>query len=85
MLGIIYPTTDSKWISPTQVIPMKSWVTVIKNKDKEMVPTRTGMSWHMCIDYRKASNKEDHFSLPSLNQVLERVAGHEFYYFLDVY
>ena len=41
----------------------------------------------MCIDYRKlnASTRKDHFPLPFVDQMLERVAGHEFYYFLDGY
>ena len=41
----------------------------------------------MCIDYRKlnAGTRKDHFSLPFVDQMFERVAGHEFYYFLDGY
>jgi len=30
--GIIYPISDSKWVSPTQVVPKKSGVTVITMK-----------------------------------------------------
>lgn len=39
----------------------------------------------MCIDYRKlnASTRKYHFPLPFLDQVLEKVAGHAFYCFLD--
>ena len=51
--GIIYPISDSKWVSPTQVVPKKSGVTVVKNEHNELVPTRTHTSWRMCIDYRK--------------------------------
>ena len=41
----------------------------------------------MCIDYRKlnADTRKDHFLLPFVDQMLERVAGHEFYYFLYEY
>ncbi|XP_022897540.1 uncharacterized protein LOC111411218 [Olea europaea var. sylvestris] len=39
--GIIYPIADSKWVSPTQVVPKKSGVTVVKNEVGEMVPTKT--------------------------------------------
>ena len=41
----------------------------------------------MCIDYRKlnAITRKDHFLLPFIDQVLERVSGHPFYYFLDGY
>ena len=38
--GIIYPISDSKWVSPTQVVPKKSGVTVVKNEHNELVPTR---------------------------------------------
>ena len=85
--GIIYPISDSKWVSPTQVVPKKSGVTVIKNEKEELVPMRIQTGWRMCIDYRKlnAVTRKDHFPLPFLDQVLERVAGHAFYCFLDGY
>ncbi|XP_038978648.1 uncharacterized protein LOC120108978 [Phoenix dactylifera] len=38
--GIIYPIADSKWVSPTQVVPKKSGVTVVKNDVGELVPTK---------------------------------------------
>jgi len=39
--GISYPISDSKWVSPTQVVPNKSGVTVITNEKNELIPTRT--------------------------------------------
>jgi len=30
--GIIYPISDRKWVSPTQVVPKKSGVIVITNE-----------------------------------------------------
>ncbi|GMP85315.1 hypothetical protein CsSME_00038522 [Camellia sinensis var. sinensis] len=39
--GIIYPISDSKWVSPTQVVPKKSGITVVENEGGELVPTRT--------------------------------------------
>jgi len=85
--GIIYSISDSKWVSPTQVIPKKSGVTVIINEKNELIPTRTITGWRMCIDYRKLNSitRKDHFPLPFMDQILERVAGHEFYCFLDGY
>jgi hypothetical protein len=43
--------------------------------------------WCICIDYRKLNsiNRKSHFSLPFMDQILERVAGHEFYCILDGY
>jgi hypothetical protein len=85
--GIIYPISDSKWVSPTQVVPKKFGVTVITNEKNELIPTRTITGWRMCIDYRKLNSmtRKDHFPLPFMDQILERVAGHEFYCFLDGY
>ncbi|KAI3459775.1 hypothetical protein Pfo_016438 [Paulownia fortunei] len=85
--GIIYSISDSKWVSPTQVVPKKSGVTVVKNENDELIPTRTVTGWRMCIDYRKLNlvTRKDHFPLPFMDQILERVAGHEFYCFLDGY
>ena len=43
--------------------------------------------WRVCIDYRKLNlaTRKDHFPLPFIDQMLERIAGHTFYYFLDGY
>jgi len=86
-VGIIYPISDSKWVSPTQVVPKKSGITVVKNEKGELIPTRVPSSWRMCIDYRKlnTATRKDHFPLPFLDQILERVAGHPYYCFLDGY
>ena len=83
--GIIYPIADSKWVSPVHVVPKKSGITVVKNDKSELVPTRIITGWRMCIDFRKLNlyTKKDHFPLPFIDQMLERLAGHEFYCFLD--
>ena len=39
-VGIIYPISNSKWLSPTQVVPKKSGVTIVKNEHNELVPIR---------------------------------------------
>ena len=84
-VGVIYPILDSKWVSPVHVVPKKSGITVVKNDKNELVPTRMVTGWRMCIDYRRlnAVTKKDHFPLPFIDQMLERLTGHDFYYFLD--
>ncbi|XP_016652563.1 PREDICTED: RNA-directed DNA polymerase homolog [Prunus mume] len=86
-VGIIYPTSDSKWVSPVQVVPKKSGITVVKNEANELVPTRVTTGWRVCIDYRKlnTATSKDHFPLPFIDQMLERLAGHSHYCFLDGY
>jgi hypothetical protein len=85
--GIIYPISDSKWVSPTQVVPKKSGITIVKNANDELIPTCLVTGWRMCIDYKKLNfaTRKDHFPLPFIDQILERIAGHEYYCFLDGY
>ncbi|KAL9387950.1 hypothetical protein Peur_021074 [Populus x canadensis] len=68
--GIIYPIANSKWVSPTQVVPKKSGVTVVKNENNELVPTRIQTGWRMCIDYLYGDSYE--LCLMHLEKVLER-------------
>nr|GFB73853.1 reverse transcriptase domain-containing protein [Tanacetum cinerariifolium] len=60
-------------------------MTVIKNDENELVPTRLVTGWRVCIDYRKlnGATRKDHFPLPFMDQMLERLAGNEYYCFLD--
>ncbi|CAA0832274.1 Unknown protein, partial [Striga hermonthica] len=83
--GLIYPVASSEWVSPIHVVPKKGGITVIENDKKELVPTRITTGWRMCIDYRRlnAVTKKDHFPLPFIDQILDRLSGHQFYCFLD--
>jgi len=85
--GIIYPISDSRWVSPIHVVPKKAGMTVVQNKEGELVPTRVQLGWRVCIDYRKlnTATRKDHFPLPFIDQMVERLAGHEYYCFLDGY
>ncbi|RVW62959.1 Retrovirus-related Pol polyprotein from transposon 297 [Vitis vinifera] len=82
-----YPISDRPWVSPTQVVPKKSGITVVQNEKGEEIATRLTSGGRVCIDYRKlnAMIRKDHFPLPFIDQVLERVSGHPFYCFLDGY
>ena len=85
--GIIYPISDSPWVSPTQVVPKKSGITVVQNENGEEIVTRLTSGWRVCIDYRKLNvvTRKNHFPLPFIDQVLERVSGHPSYCFLNGY
>nr|GEZ67410.1 reverse transcriptase domain-containing protein [Tanacetum cinerariifolium] len=82
--GLIYPISDSPWVSPVHCVPKKGGMTVITN-EKKLVPTILVTGWRVCIDYRKLNEatRKDHFPLPFMDQMLERLAGNEYYYFLD--
>nr|GFB52649.1 reverse transcriptase domain-containing protein [Tanacetum cinerariifolium] len=83
--GLIYPIFDSPWVSPVHCVPKKGGMTVVENEDNELIPTRLVTGWRVCMDYRKLNDatRKDHFSLPFMDQMLERLAGNEFYCFLD--
>ncbi|GKE45379.1 reverse transcriptase domain-containing protein, partial [Tanacetum coccineum] len=79
--GLIYPISDSPWVSPVHCVPKKGGMTVVKNEENELVPTRLVTGWRVCIDYRKLNEAtcKDHFPLPFMDQMLERLADNEFY------
>ena len=85
--GIIYPISDSTWVSPTQVVPKKSGVTTVHNEKGEEMPTRLTIAWRVCIDYIRLNEvvRKDHFPLPFMDPLLERISGQPFYCFLDGY
>ena len=78
--GIIYPISDSEWVSPIHVVPKKTGLTVVKNQFDELVPTRVQSGWRMVIDFRKLNlaTRKDHFPLPFIDLMLERLAGKVF-------
>ncbi|GJU21919.1 reverse transcriptase domain-containing protein [Tanacetum coccineum] len=83
--GLIYPISDSPWVSPIHCVPKKGGMTVVVNEENELIPTRLVTGWRVCIDYRKLNEatRKDHFPLPFMDQMLERLAGNEYYCFLD--
>nr|GEX94870.1 reverse transcriptase domain-containing protein [Tanacetum cinerariifolium] len=83
--GMIYPISDSPYMSPIHCVPKKRGMIVVANENKELILTRLVTGWRVCIDYRKLNDatRKDHFPLPFMDQMLERLAGNEFYCFLD--
>nr|GEX54397.1 reverse transcriptase domain-containing protein [Tanacetum cinerariifolium] len=73
------------WVSLVHCVPKKCGFTVIENEENELIPTRLVTGWHVCIDYRKLNDatRKEHFPLPFMDQMLERLAGNEYYCFLD--
>nr|GEW85933.1 hypothetical protein [Tanacetum cinerariifolium] len=72
-------------VSPIHCVPKKGGMTIVANEHNELIPTRLVTSWRVCIDYRKLNDatRKDHFPLPFMDQMLDRLAGNEFYCFLD--
>ncbi|RDX82141.1 hypothetical protein CR513_37107, partial [Mucuna pruriens] len=70
VVRIIYPISDSQWVSPVQVVPKKYGMTIVKNQHDELVSIRIQNSWKL-----NQATRKDHFPLPFIEQVLEKLAG----------
>ncbi|GKC57542.1 reverse transcriptase domain-containing protein, partial [Tanacetum coccineum] len=83
--GLIYPISNSSWVSHIHVVPKKEGMTVVLNDNNELIPSRIVTRWRVCIDYRKLNDatRKDHFPLPFIDQILECLFGNEYYCFLD--
>nr|GEV40720.1 DNA-directed DNA polymerase [Tanacetum cinerariifolium] len=68
-----------------KITNIKGGMTIVANENSELIPTRLVTGWRVCINYRKLNDatRKDHFSLPFMDQILERLAENEFYCFLD--
>ncbi|GJY15371.1 hypothetical protein Tco_0385793, partial [Tanacetum coccineum] len=75
--GFIYPISDSPRVSSVHCVPKKGGMTVMTNEDNKLIPTRLVTRWRVCIDYRKLNDAT------RKDQMLERLAGNEYYCFLD--
>nr|GEY44050.1 reverse transcriptase domain-containing protein [Tanacetum cinerariifolium] len=66
---------------------LNSGFTVVENEENELIPTSLVTGWRVCIDYQKLNEatRKDHFSLPFIDQMLERLAENEYYCFLDCF
>nr|GEZ28310.1 reverse transcriptase domain-containing protein [Tanacetum cinerariifolium] len=83
-IDVIDVACEDLWVRPVHYVPKKGGMTVVENKDNELIPTRV-TGWRVCIDYQKLNDatQKDHFPLPFMDQMLERLARNEFYCFLD--
>ncbi|GKC91656.1 reverse transcriptase domain-containing protein, partial [Tanacetum coccineum] len=82
--GFIYPISDSPCVSPDNAYRKNEVLPLVEIDENELIPTRLVME-ALCIDYRKLNEatRKDHFPLPFMDQMLERLAGNEYYCFLD--
>ena len=69
------------------MVPNKGGMAIIRNDKNDLIPTKTITGWKICVNYRKLNEatRKDHFPLPFMDQMLERLAGQAYYYFLDGY
>jgi hypothetical protein len=83
--GVIYPISDSEWVSPVQVVSKNGGMMVISNEKNELIPQRTVTGWRKCIDYQKLNKatQKYNFPLPFIDEMLERLANHSFFCYLQ--
>ena len=62
-------------------------ITVVPNDKAELIPQRIITGYRMVIDFRKLNKatKKDHYPLPFIDQMLERLSKHTHFCFLDGY
>ncbi|KAK1648998.1 hypothetical protein QYE76_066803 [Lolium multiflorum] len=66
---------------------VKGGITVVPNDNDELIPQRVVVGYRMCIDFRKVNKvtKKDHYPLPFIDQMLERLSKNTHFCFLDGY
>ncbi|XP_070007948.1 uncharacterized protein [Nicotiana sylvestris] len=86
-VGIIFPISDSNWVSPVQCVSKKGGMTFVQNENNELILTRTVSGWWICMDYRKlnTATRKDHFPLPFIDQIRDRLSGRSHFCFLYGY
>jgi hypothetical protein len=84
--GIIYPIDDSRWVSHIHCVPKKGGIIVVPNENNELIPQRVVVGYRMCIDFRKVNKvtKKDHYPLPFIEQMQERLSKKTHFCFLMV-
>ena len=68
-------------------MPKNGGTTIIKNDQDELIQTKKVIGWRVCFDYRQLNDatRKYHFSLLFIDQMIEKLYGHDFYCFLDMY
>ena len=84
---MIYSISDSPWIRPVHMVSKKLRITVTTNEGGEEVPMRMTTGWRVYVDYRRSNGvtNKDHYPLPFIDQILERLSGENYFCFSDGY
>jgi hypothetical protein len=74
-------------VSPVHCVPKKGGITVVPNDKNELLPQRIITDYRMVSDFKKLNKatRKDHYPLPFIDQMLERLSKHTHFYFLDGY
>ena len=74
-------------VSPVHCVPKKGGITVVPNDKNELIPHIVVTSYRMVTNFRKLNKatRKDHYPLPFIDQMLERLSKHTHFCFLDGY
>nr|GEW10361.1 DNA-directed DNA polymerase [Tanacetum cinerariifolium] len=77
--------SHNPWVSLVHYVPKIGGFIVVENEDNELILTRLVTGWRVFIDYHKLNEAtwKDHFPLSFMDQMLERLAGNQYYCFFD--
>nr|GEU95571.1 reverse transcriptase domain-containing protein [Tanacetum cinerariifolium] len=69
--GLIYPISDSPWVSPVHCVPKKGGFTVVKNEDNELILTHLVTA----TPYHPQTSSQVEVSNRGLKRIIERTVG----------
>ena len=74
-------------VSHVHCVPKKGGITVVPNDKTDLIPQRIVIGYRMIFDFRKLNKapRKDHYPLPFIDQMLERLTKHTHFCFLDGY
>lgn len=75
--GVLYPIMDNSWESPVKCVPIKGGMTRVQNEKGQLISKKLVTKWQICMHCKKlcAKMEKDHFPLPFMDQILDRLAG----------
>nr|GEY97171.1 hypothetical protein [Tanacetum cinerariifolium] len=62
--GLIYPISDSPWVSPVHCVPKKGGFTIVENEENELIPTRLVTGWYFQILIDPRDQEKTTFTCP---------------------
>lgn len=85
--GIMYPKSDSIWVSPTHCVPKKGGIKFLTNQKNEFTPSKNNDGWRICMDYRKLNDatRKENYAVHFIDQTLEKLSCQEYNCFMDGY
>lgn len=83
---IIFAILDSAWVRLLQVVQKKVGMTIVKNDNNKLIPTRMGLVVGFALNTRSRTKQLEKFTFHfRLLIMLDSLVGYSHYFFLDGY